>query len=144
MTSFTSRYGNPAHDYLDAHVWVHERHGCVVLAVSGRIDGTNVEDIIGCARRVATASSRLILDLSGVSACTPNCVRLLRDIDEHCARLGRQWVLVAGDPVSQRLRGRDGGITVPLADSVAQAEHEFDDAVTARRRLLLPLLGRTA
>ncbi len=144
MTSFTSRYGNPAHDYAGAHVWMHERHGCTVLAVRGRIDGTNVEDIIGCARRVGASGTHLILDLTGVTACTPNGVRLLRDVDEHCAQHGSQWMLVAGNPVLQRLRGRDGFLAVPLAASVAQAEHQFDDAVTARRRMLLPLLGRTA
>ena len=37
MTSFTSRYGNPAIDCGGAHLWAHERHGCVVLAVSGRV-----------------------------------------------------------------------------------------------------------
>lgn len=144
MTSFTSRYGNPAHDYTGAHVWSHERHGCTVLSVSGRIDGNNVEAIIACARQVAAVTANLVLDLSGVTACTPNCVRLLRELDAYCVQHGNRWILVAGDPVLQRLWGRDGSLTVPLADSVAHAEHQFDDAVTARRRLLLPLLGRTA
>lgn len=144
MTSFTSRYGNPAHDYTGAHVWIHERHGCTVLAVTGRIDGNNTDDIIDCARRVSVATSRLVLDLTGVTACTPNAVRLLRDVDEYCEQHGSQWVLVAGGPVLQRLRGRDGSLTAPLAESVAQAQHQFDNAVTARRRMLLPLLRRTA
>lgn len=144
MTSFTSRYGNPAHDFAGVHLWTHERHGCTVLAVRGRIDGTNIDDIIGCARRVGATASHLILDLTGVTSCTPNGVRLLRDIDERCGQRGSQWVLVAGNPVLQRIRGRDGSLTVPLAESVAQAERRFDDAVSARRRMLLPLLGRTA
>lgn len=144
MTSFTSRYGNPAQEYVGARLWVHERHGCTVLAVSGHVDGTNVAEIINCARRAAAATATLVLDLSAVSACTPNAVRLLRAVDEDCAQRGGRWALVPSDAVLQRLRGRDGSLAVPLADSVAHAEHQFDAAVTARRRMLLPLLGRTA
>lgn len=144
MTSFTSRYGNPAQEFRGARLWAHERHGCTVLAVSGRIDGDNVDELIAVARRVGLTAPHLVLDLSGVTTCTPNGVRLLRDVDLACGQRGGQWALVAGEAVRQRLRGRDGWLPVPLADSVAHAEHHFDDAVTARRRMVLPLLGRTA
>lgn len=144
MTSFTSRYGNPAHDFRGAHIWAQERHGCTVLTVSGRIDGANVDDILEWARPLSAGAPNLVLDLSSVTVCTPNCIRLLREIDALCAKRNGQWALVAGDAVRHRLRSRDGSLSVPLADSVAQAEHHFDDAVTARRRLVLPLLGRTA
>ena len=144
MTSFTSRYGSPAHDYAGAHLWTHERHGCTVLAVSGRIDGHNADAIIGYVSQVGAATSHLILDLTGVTTFTPNGVRLLRTVDEHCRQRGGQWALVPGDPVLDRLRGRDGSLVVPLADSVAHAERRFDDEISARRRMLLPLLRRTA
>ena len=108
------------------------------------VDGANVDDILEWARPLSAGAPNLVLDLSSVTVCTPNCIRLLREIDALCAKRNGQWALVAGDAVRHRLRSRDGSLSVPLADSVAQAEHHFDDAVTARRRLVLPLLGRTA
>lgn len=144
MASFTSRYGNPAQDIRGAHIWAHERHGCTVLTVGGRIDGGNVEEITELARRVCRTTPHLVIDLSDVTVCTPNCVRLLREVQAACAERGTRWALVAGETVRDWLRGRDGSLSVPLADSVAHAEHDFDDAVTTRRRMVLPLLGRTA
>lgn len=141
MTAFTTRYGDPAYDGHGAHVRGYERHGCTVVAVSGRIDGANVADVLDYVAHVTVAGMPLVLDLSGVSAATPNCVRLLRAVAD---RADAGWALVAGDAVRERLRGRDGEIVVPLADSVAHAEHHFDEAATARRRAVLPLLGRTA
>jgi len=38
MTSFTSRYGDPAAEHSGAHLWAHRRHGATVIAVRGRID----------------------------------------------------------------------------------------------------------
>ena len=141
MTAFTTRYGDPAHDGHGAHMWAYERHSCTVVAVSGRIDGANVAEVIDYAAHFATAGAPIVLDLSGVTSATPNCVRLLHAVAD-CADAG--WALVAGDAVRERLRGRDGEIVVPLVDSVAHAEHDFDEATTARRRAVLPLLGRTA
>lgn len=144
MTSFTSRYGNPAHDFRGAHVWAYERHGCTVLTITGRIDGGNVDEIMAYVRRITVDGPSLVLDLSGVTSCTPNCVRLLHSVDMACVERGGQWALVAGDAVRERLSGRDGSLSVPLYDSVAQAEHDFDEEVIARRHLLLPLLRRSA
>lgn len=144
MTSFTSRYGNPAHDVRGAHLWAYERHGCTVLTVSGRIDGGNVDAILEFVHRVSADGPSLVLDLAGVSACTPNCVRLLQNVEQSCVERGGMWALVASDAVRERLTGRDGSLNVPLYDSVAHAEHDFDEEVTTRRRLLLPLLKRSA
>lgn len=141
MTAFTTRYGDPAHDGHGARVRGYERHGCTVVAVSGRIDGTNVAEIIDYVAHFTAAGTPLVLDLGAVSSATPNCVRLLRAVAD---RADAGWALVAGDAVRERLRGRDGGIAVPLVESVAHAEHDFDEATTARRRAVLPLLGRTA
>ncbi len=144
MTSFTSRYGNPAIDCGGAHLWAHERHGCVVLAVSGRVGAGNVEDIVSYAYRHIGGSAPFVLDLSGVTDFDAAAAALPKAVDERCAVAGVEWALVAAEPVLRRLRGRDGEVGLPLIDSVAHAEHQFDDAVTARRRLLLPLLRRTA
>lgn len=84
MTSFTSRYGNPARDFKGAHIWAHCRHGATVVAVSGRVDAGNVEQIIESVLRPVAAGSRLVLDLTGVTAFTPKATGLLRAVDERC------------------------------------------------------------
>ena len=144
MTSFTSRYGNPAQDLHGARIWAQERHGCTVLTISGRIDGGNVNEIMSLVDRITGDGPSLVLDLGGVTACTPNCVRLLQHVDQACTDRGSPWALVASDAVRERLTGRDGSLSVPLYDSVAHAEHDFDEEVIARRHLILPLLRRTA
>jgi hypothetical protein len=50
--------------------------------------------------------------------------------------------LVPSDAVSRRLASRGGGL--PVIGSVAEAEHEFDEALLRRRGVLLPWLPRSA
>jgi len=142
MTSFTSRYGNPAVDHKGVHLWAYSRHGATVVAVRGRVDAGNVALVTDYAVRFAAADARLVLDLSGVSAFTPRAMALLDGIDARCDAAGVDWALVPGDAVTRRLRTHAEGL--PILESVAAAEHQFDEAVLKRRRFLLPLLRRTA
>ena len=143
-TSFTSRYGDPAIEYRGAHLWVHRRHSATVVTITGRIDGANVSDVTRYAIHPITADTPVILDLNGVTSFADTAVPLLSAVDERCREVGTEWALVAGDAVSARLKGRDGDLALPVVGTVAGAEHEFDDAVLKRRRLLLPLLSKTA
>ena len=143
MTSFTSRYGNPTVDYKGAHIRAHSRHVATVVAVSGRVDSANVDHIADYAKKLVLADKPFVLDLSGVSSFTPQSIRLLCDIDDICNSVGVEWAVVASDAVNRRLR-RDSDVVFPVAGSVAEAEHEFDDAILNRRRFLLPLLSKTA
>lgn len=140
MTSFTSRYGNPADDYKGAHIWAQCRHTATVVAVTGKIDARNVDHVIARTIRVMQ-NSPFVLDLSGVTSFTPAALRLLTAVDDHCATMDAQWALVASDAVSSRIPRR---AEFPMLDTVAEAEHRFDDAILRRRGLLLPLLRRTA
>lgn len=142
MTSFTSRYGNPARDFRGAHIWAHCRHGATVVAVSGRVDAGNVEQIIESVLRPVAAGSRLVLDLTGVTAFTPKATGLLRAVDERCLTAGVEWALVPSEPVARRLR--NDSEPLPVIASVAEAEHRFDDEIRRRRGGLLPFLRRTA
>jgi anti-anti-sigma regulatory factor len=142
MTSFTSRYGNPAVDYKGVHLWAYCRHGATVIAVRGRVDAGNVAQVIDYAARFATADTRLVLDLSEVNAFTPRAIDLIDTVDARCAAAGVDWALVPGEAVTRRLRTR--AAELPILQSLAAAEHQFDEAVLKRRRFLLPLLRRTA
>lgn len=144
MTSFTSRYGNPAVDHKGAHLWAFRRHGATVVAVRGRIDAGNVARVTEYVTRFISSDSRIVLDLSEVTGFTPRAQRLIDAVDGRCALLGVDWALVAGDAVMRRLRTRGDSATLPLIDSVAEAEHQFDEAILRRRRFLLPLLRKTA
>ena len=85
MTSFTSRYGNPAVDHKGAHLWAYRRHGATVVAVRGRLDAGNVARVTDSALRFIAADSRIVLDLSAVSAFTPRALRLIDAVDQRCA-----------------------------------------------------------
>ncbi len=144
MTSFTSRYGNPAEDHKGAHLWAYRRHGATVVAVRGRVDAGNIAQVTDYAVRFIAADSRLVLDLSEVSGFTPRALNLLDAVEQRCAAAGVDWALVVGEAVVRRLRTRPDSASLPIIDSVAEAEHQFDEAVLRRRRFLLPLLRRTA
>jgi hypothetical protein len=144
MTSFTSRYGNPAVDHKGAHMWACRRHGATVVAVRGRIDAGNIIRVTDYVTRFISSDSRLVLDLSAVTGFTPRAQRLIDAVDERCALVGVDWALVPAEAVTRRLRSRSDAAGLPVIDSVAEAEHQFDEAVLRRRRFLLPLLRRTA
>jgi len=144
MTSFTSRYGDPAEDHKGAHLWAYRRHGATVVAVRGRIDAANVARVSAYAVRFVAADSRLVLDLSEVSTFTPGGMRAIAAVEERCTAVGVDWALVPGKAVAQRLRARAECAGLPVIDSVAEAEHQFDEAILRRRRFLLPLMRRTA
>lgn len=144
VMSFIARYGNPAVDYDGAQVRARFRHGATVVAVNGRIDSSNVERVCAYATRFILADKPFVLDLSGVSHFSPQAFRLLSGVDDQCLIAGVEWAMVAGDAVSWRLRARSNEDMFPVVASVAEAEREFDDAILHRRRMLLPLLSKTA
>ncbi len=142
MTSFTSRYGNPARDFKGAHLWAYCRHGATVVAVSGRVDAGNVAQVTESAVRAVLPGSRLVLDLTGVTAFTPRALDLLAAVDQRCLTTGVDWALVPSETVTRRLASRVD--TLPVIGSVAEAEHQFDEAVLRRRGTLLTWLRRSA
>ncbi len=144
MTSFTSKYGNPAADFQGAHVRARHRHGSIVVAVSGRIDGRNLAHVKDYVSRFILAETPFVLDLSAVTAFTSTATGLFDAIDTRCAAAGVDWAVIPGEVVAARLRGRGGAAELPVIGSVAEAEHQFDDAVLKRRRMLLPLLRKSA
>jgi hypothetical protein len=139
MTSFTSRYGNPAADYQGAHIRALHRHGATVVAVSGRVDARNLTRVTDHVTRFVLPDTPFVLDMGAVTAFTPRATGLLDAVDARCAAAGVAWALIPGDVVASRLRDR---ADLPVIDTVAEAEHQFDEALLKRRRLLLPLLLR--
>lgn len=139
MTSFTSRYGNPAADLQGARIRARHRHGSTVVAVSGRVDARNLTRVADHVTRFVLADTPFVLDLGAVTAFTHKATELLDAVDARCAGAGVAWALIPGNVVASRLRDRPD---LPVVDTVAEAEHQFDEALLKRRRLLLPLLLR--
>lgn len=143
MTSFTSRYGDPAVDYLGAHIWGHCRHTATVVSVAGRVDSANLAVVTESTLRFISPGSPFVLDVSGLTRMTPDTERLLDAVDDRCRQAGVDWALVAVDSTAA------GGAPASargclLARSVAEAENHFDDGIRNRRRGPFPLLRHTA
>jgi anti-anti-sigma factor len=140
---FTSRYGNPTLDYSGAQIRAHSRHVATVVTITGSIDAENVDRIAACAQRLLFADKPIVIDLSGVTSFAAQGVSTLVRFGEQCQKAGVEWALVVNDVVAEQLRAQNVD-TVPVVDSVAEAEHELDDAILDRRRMLLPLLRKSA
>ncbi len=143
VTSFTSRYGSPVVDQDGARIRAHCRHVATVVTISGQIDAANVEFVTAVTKRFVLSDKPIVLDLTGVSSFAPQAIRFLQTFDDLCQAAGVGWALIASEAVSRRLTRRND-VQLPEAISVAQALHNFDDAILDRRRFLLPLLSKTA
>jgi anti-anti-sigma factor len=115
-----------------------------VVTVSGAIDAMNVDQVSDHCKRFILPDKSLILDLSGVECLAAQGIRFLDRIDNDCRAAGLEWALIASQAVIRVLRITDEQASFPVAGSVHEALHYFADATSARRRLLLPLLTKTA
>jgi anti-anti-sigma regulatory factor len=139
----TCRHGNPAFDCGGAQVHAHCRQLATVVSVSGIVDARTLDCVIEHARRFVLGDKPLVLDLSAVTALRGDCGSLLDAVDARCRMVGRDWALVARGEIVDAL-GLTDDDAVTIASSVAVALHHFADEIGARRRILLPMLGRTA
>jgi anti-anti-sigma factor len=138
---FVPRYGSPAFECNGAQMRAQCRHLATVVTISGAIDATNVDRVSQYSRRFILADTPIVLDLSGVNSFCAQGAAFLYALDDECRAAGIEWVLVASDAVEHELA--DEGL-LPTTGSVPEALHFFADAIASRRRLLLPLLTKTA
>jgi anti-anti-sigma factor len=140
----TPRLANLPFDCDGARVRAQCRHLASVVTISGAIDAMNVDQLTECCERFIMPDKPLVLDLSGVDCLAAQGIRFLYRVDQDCSAAGLEWALIASQPVTRVLRITDDQARFPLVGSVHEALHYFVDAASARRRLLLPLLTRTA
>ncbi|ORV18495.1 STAS domain-containing protein [Mycobacterium celatum] len=141
---FTPRYGSPVIDCGGAQVRAQCRHLATVVTISGAIDAMNVERVSEYCRHFVLSDKPIVLDLSGVDCLASEGIRLLYRIDDDCRTAGVEWALVASPAVTRVLQITNEEGLFPVAESVHEALHYFADAISARRRLLMPLLNKTA
>ena len=120
------------------------RHLATVVTVSGAIDTNNVDRVSEYAKHFMLPDKPFVLDLSGVETFAAHAVRLLYSIDAACSAAGVEWAVIPSQAVNVTLLVTHEDATFPTAESVHEALHYFADANSARRRLLLPLLTKTA
>ncbi|WP_343599211.1 STAS domain-containing protein [Mycobacterium sp.] len=138
------RDGNPLFDCGGAMIRAQCRHLATVVKVSGAIDAANVDRVGEYCRRFILPDNGLILDFTEVDCISAQGMRLIYRLAEDCGALGVQWELVVGPAVARVLTITDGEAGFPVAGSVHEALHHFADVTSARRRLLLPMLTKTA
>ena len=140
----TPRYGMPTFDCGGTQIRAHHRHLATVVTIRGAIDAVNVDRISDYTLRFILARHPLVLDLSGVNFFASAGISLLNLVDTACRAAESEWLLVAGQAVTDRLADHGDEATFPTTSSVHAALHCFADAISTRRQLLLPLVGKTA
>jgi hypothetical protein len=139
----TFRYGNPAFDCDGAQIHAHCRQLATVVSVSGAIYPNNLDRVTEYASRFILGDKPFVLDLSGVYSLLGDCGSLLDAVGERCGATGVEWALVAFGEIVDALGLTDDDF-VTIASSLPVALNHFADEIGARRRLLLPMLGKTA
>jgi anti-anti-sigma regulatory factor len=120
------------------------RHLATVVTISGAIDASNVDQVIEYAQRFNLPDKPFVLDLSGLDSFATQAVRLLHRVDDAFRATGLDWALIPSQAVSLTLLVTGEDTSFLTAATVHEALHYFADANVARRRLLLPLLTKTA
>ena len=70
-------YGNPALDCSGAQMRALCRQLATVVTVSGEVNESNLDVITAYARRFVLTEKPFVLDLTGVSSFSPECISLL-------------------------------------------------------------------
>ena len=143
-SAFTPRYGSPLFECGGARIRTQCRHLATVVTVSGQIDTTNVDRVSEYTRRFILPDKPFVLDLTDVDSLSSQSIPFLYKVDDKCRTAGVEWSLVASPAVKRELQVSNQEAMFPAAASLHQALHLFADAISARRRMMLPLLGNTA
>lgn len=144
VSYFRPRYGTPVFDCDGAQVRAQCRHLATVVTVSGAIDTKNIDRVSEYSKHFVLPDQPVVLDLSAVDWFTTAGISFLDRVDEACRTAGVEWALIVSPAVSGVLRSTDDEDLFSIVDSVHEALHDFADAISARRRLMMPLLTKTA
>ncbi|OBI51724.1 sulfate transporter [Mycobacterium kyorinense] len=140
----TARPTTPTFDCDGAHIRAQWRHLATVVTISGAIDALNIDRVSEYSRHFVLPDQPIVLDMSGVDCLAAQGIRLLYRIDDDCRAAGVEWALVASPAVSRLLAVTGDEDMFPIVGSVPEALHYFADAISARRRMLMPLLTKSA
>ncbi len=134
---------NFAVDCGSAQIRAHCRHLATVVTIHGEIDAANADRIAEYIRRFTLGEKPLVLDMADVRHFAADGISLLCSFDADCRAAGVQWTLVPSPAVIALLSDGDEAL-FPMTRSVHEALHDLADAIASRRRLVLPLVKKTA
>jgi anti-anti-sigma regulatory factor len=140
----TPRHAHLPFDCNGAAVRAQCRHLATVVTISGVVDATNVDQVSEHSKRFILPDKPFVLDLSGLNCFAAQAVRLLHRLDDVCRAAGLEWSVVPSQAVNTALLVTQEESSFPVFGSAHEALQYFADANSARRRLLLPLLTKTA
>jgi hypothetical protein len=115
-----------------------------VVTITGAVDSTNVDLVSEYTKRFILPDKPFVLDLSNLDSFAAQAVRLIYRIDAVCTAAGLDWSVIPSQAVNTALLVTHEESSFPVFVSVHEALHYFADATLARRRMLLPLLTKTA
>jgi anti-anti-sigma regulatory factor len=115
-----------------------------VVTITGAVDATNVDQVSEYSKRFILPDRPFVLDLSSLDCFAAQGVRLLYRVDDVCSAAGLEWSVIPSQAVNTALLIAHEESSFPIFGSIHEALHYFADANSARRRLLLPLLTKTA
>jgi anti-anti-sigma factor len=141
ITTVATRHGYGTFHCGGAQIRAHCRHLATVVTIRGEIDAVNVDRVSEYVRRLVLGSNPVVLDLSDVSHFAAAGLSLVHGLDEECRVAGVEWTLVASAAVAALLGDQ---VDFPIAHSVREALRTLADAIVDRRRLVLPLIKKTA
>jgi anti-anti-sigma regulatory factor len=115
-----------------------------VVTITGAVDSTNVDQVSEYTKRFVLPDKPFVLDLSNLDSFAAQAVRLIYRIEAVCTAAGLEWSVIPSQAVTTALLVTHEESSFPIFVSVHEALHYFADATSARRRMLLPLLTKTA
>ena len=130
-------------DCSGAQIRAHCRHLATVVSIRGEIDAVNADKVGEYVRRFVRGDSAIILDLSELSHFSTAGFSLFCVLDEECRAAGVEWMIVA-NPIVAALLGDTDEAAFPVAPSVHGALRQLADGITVRRRMVLPLVKKSA
>ncbi|OBK48228.1 STAS domain-containing protein [Mycobacterium kubicae] len=140
----TSVINNGAVECGDAQVRAYCHHVATVVTIRGEIDAVNVDRLADYLRHFILEKDRVVLDLSDVTHFSAAGMSLLYTVDDECGAAGAEWKLVPSPAVIDQLCQSKDWALLPIARSVHEALRSLTDAIASRRRLMLPLIKKSA
>jgi anti-anti-sigma factor len=119
--AFTASRERPAMECGGAQLRVDTRKQATVVAISGDVDGTNIDRVQAHVRALISEAKALVLDLGAVECLGVAGLRALSALSDQCEKAGVKLAVVADRFASVMLRADDRASMAPVCDSLAQA-----------------------
>lgn len=119
--AFTSTRERPAMECGGAQLRICTSKQATVVAISGDVDGTNIDRVQAHIRGLICDAQALVLDLSAVECLGVAGLRALSALSDQCDKAGVKVAMVADRFANMMLRADDRASMAPVCGSLAEA-----------------------